>query len=208
MKDIPLICLILILLLTGISNAQTMHDVTVTNFSFTPATLNITAGDTVRWTNVLGNHNVVADDNSFTSGPVAPAPWEYSHIFTTAGNNPYYCALHGGPGGQGMSGVIIVENPVGVPVDELIADKFELQQNYPNPFNPTTSISFSIPSSAFTSLKVYDIIGNEVATLVNEEKTAGNYEVRFNASSLTSGTYFYKLSAGSFTEVKKMILLK
>jgi len=208
MKNISLICLILILLLTGISNAQTMHDVTVTNFSFTPATLNITAGDTVRWTNVLGNHNVVADDNSFTSGPVAPAPWEYSHIFTTAGNNPYYCALHGGPGGQGMSGVIIVENPVGVPVDELIADKFELQQNYPNPFNPTTSISFSIPSSAFTSLKVYDIIGNEVATLVNEEKTAGNYEVRFNASSLTSGTYFYKLSAGSFTEVKKMILLK
>jgi plastocyanin len=208
MKDIPLICLILILLLAGISNAQITHDVTVTNFSFTPATLNITAGDTVRWTNVLGNHNVVADDNSFTSGPVAPAPWEYSHIFTTAGNNPYYCALHGGPGGQGMSGVIIVENPVGVPVDELIADKFELQQNYPNPFNPTTSISFSIPSSAFTSLKVYDIIGNEVATLVNEEKTAGNYEVRFNASSLTSGTYFYKLSAGSFTEVKKMILLK
>jgi len=208
MKNISLICLILILLLTGISNAQTMHDVTVTNFSFTPATLNITVGDTVRWTNVLGNHNVVADDNSFTSGPVAPAPWEYSHIFTTAGNNPYYCALHGGPGGQGMSGVIIVENPVGVPVDELIADKFELQQNYPNPFNPTTSISFSIPSSAFTSLKVYDIIGNEVATLVNEEKTAGNYEVRFNASSLTSGTYFYKLSAGSFTEVKKMILLK
>jgi len=208
MKDIPLICLILILLLAGISNAQTTHDVTVTNFSFTPATLNITVGDTVRWTNVLGNHNVVADDNSFTSGPVAPAPWEYSHIFTTAGNNPYYCALHGGPGGQGMSGVIIVENPVGVPVDELIADKFELQQNYPNPFNPTTSISFSIPSSAFTSLKVYDIIGNEVATLVNEEKTAGNYEVRFNASSLTSGTYFYKLSAGSFTEVKKMILLK
>jgi len=208
MKNISLICFILILLLTGISNAQTMHDVTVTNFSFTPATLNITVGDTVRWTNVLGNHNVVADDNSFTSGPVAPAPWEYSHIFTTAGNNPYYCALHGGPGGQGMSGVIIVENPVGVPVDELIADKFELQQNYPNPFNPTTSISFSIPSSAFTSLKVYDIIGNEVATLVNEEKTAGNYEVRFNASSLTSGTYFYKLSAGSFTEVKKMILLK
>jgi len=208
MKDIPLICLILILLLAGISNAQTTHDVTVTNFSFTPATLNITVGDTVRWTNVLGNHNVVADDNSFTSGPVAPAPWEYSHIFTTAGNNPYYCALHGGPGGQGMSGVIIVENPVGVPVDELIADKFELQQNYPNPFNPTTSISFSIPSSAFTSLKVYDIIGNEVATLVNEEKTAGTYKIEFNAKQLSSGVYLYRLQAKNFITTKKFLLMK
>jgi len=86
--------------------------------------------------------------------------------------------------------------------------KFNLEQNYPNPFNPTTTISFSIPSSAFTSLKVYDIIGNEVATLVNEEKPAGNYEVRFNASSLTSGTYFYRLTAGSFIQTRKMILIK
>ena len=92
--------------------------------------------------------------------------------------------------------------------DKLILDGFILAQNYPNPFNPSTIISFSIPSSGFTSLKIYDVLGNEVATLVNEEKPAGNYEVRLNASSLTSGTYFYKLSAGSFTEVKKMILVK
>ena len=85
---------------------------------------------------------------------------------------------------------------------------FVLQQNYPNPFNPSTTISFSIPSAGFTSLKVYDILGNEVATLLNEEKPAGNFEVSFDASSLSSGTYFYKLSAGSFTEVKKMILIK
>ena len=85
---------------------------------------------------------------------------------------------------------------------------FVLNQNYPNPFNPATTISFSIPSPGFISLKVYDILGNEVAILVNEEKPAGNYEVRFDASSLTSGTYFYRFSAGSFTEVKKMILVK
>ncbi len=89
-----------------------------------------------------------------------------------------------------------------------IPEKFNLVQNYPNPFNPTTTISFSLPSSTFTSLKVYDILGNEVANLVNEEKPAGNYEERFDASSLTSGTYFYKLQAGSFIETKKMILLK
>jgi hypothetical protein len=85
---------------------------------------------------------------------------------------------------------------------------YSLKQNYPNPFNPTTSISFSIPSFAFTSLKVYDILGNEVATLVNEEKQAGTYEVRFDASNLSSGVYLYRLQAKDFTELKKMILLR
>jgi len=85
---------------------------------------------------------------------------------------------------------------------------YELKQNYPNPFNPATTISFSITSSAFTTLKVYDMIGNEVATLVNKEKQAGNYEVRFNAANLSSGVYLYRLQAKDFTELKKMILLR
>jgi plastocyanin len=97
------IFLILFFLCAGTSFSQTTHDVTVTNFSFSPQTLTINTGDAVRWTNVLGNHNVVADDNSFTSGPLAPAPWEYTHTFSAVGNNPYYCELHGGPGGSGMS---------------------------------------------------------------------------------------------------------
>ena len=92
--------------------------------------------------------------------------------------------------------------------DKLTPEGFILAQNYPNPFNPSTTISFSIPSAGFTSLKVYDILGNEVASLVNEEKPAGNYEVRLNASSLTSGTYFYRLNVGNFSEMKKMILMK
>jgi hypothetical protein len=98
--------------------------------------------------------------------------------------------------------------PTGVEQISEIPEKFNLGQNYPNPFNPSTTISFSIPSAGFTSLKVYDVLGNEVAALVNEDRPAGNNEVRLNASSLSSGTYFYKLQAGSFTEVKKMILLK
>ena len=114
--------LLAVLMLTGISLSQTTHDVTVSNFSFSPAELIITVGDAVRWTNVSGTHNVLADDNSFTSGPPAPAPWEYTHTFTTAGNNPYYCEPHGGPGGSGMSGVITVMDPVSVPEDDLIAD--------------------------------------------------------------------------------------
>ena len=83
--------------------------------------------------------------------------------------------------------------------------KFELSQNYPNPFNPTTRI---VPSNEFVSLKVYDILGNEVAVLVNEQKQAGSYEVNFDASNLTSGLYFYKIKSGDFTHVKKMMLVK
>src|SRR5574338_29578 len=85
---------------------------------------------------------------------------------------------------------------------------FSLSQNYPNPFNPSTTISYQIPSQQFVTIKVYDVLGNEVATLVNEYKNAGSYEVDINASKLSSGVYFYKLQAGSFVQTKKMILLK
>lgn len=86
--------------------------------------------------------------------------------------------------------------------------KYELSQNYPNPFNPSTSIKFSIPQSEIVSLKIYDIIGREVATLVNSKLSAGVFEYDFNASALSSGVYFYRLDAGSFTEIKKMLLVK
>lgn len=85
---------------------------------------------------------------------------------------------------------------------------FELKQNYPNPFNPTTTIKYQISQPSFVALKVYDILGNEVATLVNEEKFVGSYEVEFNSAGLSSGIYFYQLQASSFTQTKKMILLK
>ncbi len=83
-----------------------------------------------------------------------------------------------------------------------------LSQNYPNPFNPTTSISFSLPSKSFVSLKVFDILGREVATLVYEEMPAGSYSRQWNATNMSSGIYFYRLQAGSFTETKKLILLR
>ncbi|HSW54955.1 MAG TPA: AGE family epimerase/isomerase [Ignavibacteriaceae bacterium] len=93
-----------------------------------------------------------------------------------------------------------------------VADGFELMQNYPNPFNPSTNIEFRIVDFGFVSLKVYDVLGNEVAILVNEEKPAGRYEVEFNpASSIkypASGVYFYRLQSGGYIETKKMLLLK
>ena len=85
---------------------------------------------------------------------------------------------------------------------------YTLSQNYPNPFNPTTTIEFSMPQSGFASLKVFDLLGREVMTLLNEEKPAGAYRATVDASTLTSGTYFYVLRAGSFTATRKMVLVK
>jgi hypothetical protein len=92
---------------------------------------------------------------------------------------------------------------------------FNLEQNYPNPFNPSTSIQYAIGSRQFVTLKLYNVLGQEIETLVNEEKTTGIYEVKFTAKDLTSGVYFYKLKAtpiggqaGEFIQTKKMILLK
>jgi len=89
-----------------------------------------------------------------------------------------------------------------------LPEEFILYQNYPNPFNPGTSIRYAVGSRKFVSLKVYDILGNEVAALVNEEKPEGDYEVTFNASALASGVYFYTLIAANYTASKKMMLLK
>jgi|GEM_PF-2104337 len=86
--------------------------------------------------------------------------------------------------------------------------KFELSQNYPNPFNPSTTIAYSLPQAGNVTLKIYDALGREVATLVNDFKSEGEYRVQFNGSSLSSGMYFYRLQAGSFVETKKLVLMK
>jgi len=86
--------------------------------------------------------------------------------------------------------------------------EFSLSQNYPNPFNPSTVINYELPSSNFVTLKIYDLVGKEVATLMNEKLDAGRYTATFNGSNLASGMYFYKISAGNFTFVKKMVLIK
>ena len=89
-----------------------------------------------------------------------------------------------------------------------IPETFSMSQNYPNPFNPTTRISFSIPEQTLVTLKVYDILGKEVMTLVNEVKAPGSYDAVFNASNLASGTYFYKIQAGIYSDIKRMMLIK
>jgi M6 family metalloprotease-like protein len=110
----------------------------------------------------------------------------------------------------------IWSNPINIKIDDETklnstndpVSAFNVFQNYPNPFNPTTTIRYVIPKDGLVTIKVYDVLGNEIATLVNEEKSAGSYEVSFNASGLTSGIYLYKLQTNNFTETNKMILLK
>jgi hypothetical protein len=89
-----------------------------------------------------------------------------------------------------------------------IPEKYSLSQNYPNPFNPVTRINYSIPKSDLVSLKVYDNLGRLVSVLVNEHKNAGSYIVEFNASNLSSGLYYYRLTSGEFTDIKKMMVVK
>lgn len=97
---------------------------------------------------------------------------------------------------------------VGIKNQTTIPADYSLSQNYPNPFNPTTKINYTIPKSGFVTLKIFDVLGREVAVLVNAEKSAGSYIVDFNASALTSGVYFYRLEVNGFVDIKKMTLLK
>jgi hypothetical protein len=92
--------------------------------------------------------------------------------------------------------------------ENVLVTDYKLNQNYPNPFNPTTTISYQIPVENHVTLKIYDVLGAEVATLINAKQAAGSYDVTFNASNLASGIYFYKIESGNFVSVKKLVLLK
>jgi len=125
----------------------------------------------------------------------------------------YYSAERGFPAGDlnwfptlktlwEAGGTVDIENGTELPLD------YSLEQNYPNPFNPTTKISFVLPKNGMTSLSVYNLIGEKVATLVNGQMNAGHHEVTFDASKLSTGVYFYRLDSGSFSQTRKMLLIK
>jgi hypothetical protein len=92
--------------------------------------------------------------------------------------------------------------------NENVPTSYSLEQNYPNPFNPSTTIEYSLPRNGFVKLKVFNVLGKEVTTLINGQVEAGNHKVNFDATNLNSGVYFYRLESGSFIDTKKMILLK
>jgi hypothetical protein len=149
--------------------------------------------------------------------------WEYVNPVTrngilTQGDAPSfnlvfkiyrYSPQYSGLAGKDLSEKGKIElYPSGIKDQFLIPSRFMLGQNYPNPFNPATTFKYEVPKACFVTIKVYNILGNEVAALVNEEKARGIYNVKFNGVNLSSGIYFYNMHAGNFTETKKMILMK
>jgi hypothetical protein len=148
---------------------------------------------------VDANGTVVAFNNSTGNNPftlIAPGPGTYT---VNAGfKNP----------SKKWDSVMVNISLTDIGENHTNPNAFKLYDNYPNPFNPSTTLRYSIPEASFTTIKIYDALGNEVSSLVNETKTAGTYEVEFNATDLSSGIYYYSLQAGSFIETKKMILMK
>jgi hypothetical protein len=125
-------------------------------------------------------------------------------VFFTDTNNGWVVGVGGTILRTTNGGVSFVEEEQ---ISQVPAE-FLLSQNYPNPFNPSTKIKYSIPQSSNVVIKVFDILGNEIETLVNKEQSTGTYEITWYAANLPNGIYFYKLQAGNFIETKKMILLK
>ena len=195
-----------VFLISALSNAQTVHVVGVKDFVFDPANVDIAVGDTVEWQWINGTHTTTSD--STTGQNVWDAPIDAGHqvfrfVITAPGVHNYYCIYH-----PNMLGTITATPVNGVDNETNPLEKFQLSQNYPNPFNPTTSIQYAISSRQFITLKVYNLLGKEIATLVDEEKPAGEYKVEFNGNNLPSSIYFYELKAGNITQTKKMMLLK
>ncbi len=126
------------------------------------------------------------------------------------GSNVYGYAITDDPiAPSGQQVLKVTDAIVGIyQISELVPDGYTLSQNYPNPFNPVTVIRYSLIGNRFATLKIYDILGNEVATLVNEKQNAGTYEVNFDGSNFSSGVYFYTLQTDNFSETKKMTLIK
>jgi hypothetical protein len=112
------------------------------------------------------------------------------------------------PGLYHFSQLIFKQTATAVEENKGLVSAFYISQNYPNPFNPVTNIKYTVPQRSFITLKIYDMLGREVSTLVDEEKPAGSYTVVFDGNSLASGVYIYQLQAGKFSDTKKLILLK
>jgi hypothetical protein len=167
-------------------------------------------------TNVLSSNSVWINDGtgSFSYSLFSDDDMECTSVsLGDVDNDGYYDVLVGNGayyGGDGIAKLYYNEIISGIndyPINVSNMD-YKLDQNYPNPFNPATKITFQIPELSFVTLKVYDVLGNEIRSLVSEEKPPGSYEIEFNASELSSGIYFYQIKGEAYIETKKMVLIK
>jgi hypothetical protein len=217
-------------------NSEIIFEITVTNTSASELTLYIkrTVNDIpADWTSSLCFNfcfsptlDSIATSSNFGARPLSAGESRQLslHVFPRTNTGTGNVTLRFGDAFNFADSLIIAftasANPVGVDEEETNVTQFKLNQNYPNPFNPTTTIRYSIPSviaksgathqsdNLLVQLKVFDVLGRKVATLVNRHEATGGHAVKFQAGILPSGIYFYTLSCGGFTSTKKMILMK
>jgi plastocyanin len=208
------------------TSLATRHIVTFVCCSYTPSSFQATVGDTVVWQGDFPSHplqstTIPSGAPSFSSS----SGTTFSYRIQVAGTYNYLCVFHQ----PSMAGSFTAQpGGTGVDDDGDVVHRFELSQNYPNPFNPETMIRFELPGSGFVSLKVFDVRGEQVATVVDEYQAAGSRSIRWNASGIASGIYFYELmlrpsdsaspvqnrsSTGAspskqFRQVRKMVLVR
>lgn len=175
--------------------------------NYSPKSLNVATGDTVKWEGDFTMHPL-----SSTSVPAGAASFHkasgsvFSYAVLIAGTYLYQCDAHHASGMTGSfvaSGTGVEEGPA-----SLTPGAFRLDQNFPNPFNSSTVIRFTLPAAQKAVLKVYSVTGDELATLADGVIPAGSVDVRFDGSGLPSGTYFFRLVTGEFSDTKRFVLLK
>ena len=200
-------------LLTGlvlsISNAA-VHNVNMGDNFFSPATVTVTQGDTVRWTHIgVLSHTTTSNSGVWNSGTMTNGS-TFIFQFNTVGSFPYHCAFH-----PSMTGTVVVDQATGVgdQSDPVLPTDFKLNQNYPNPFNATTSIKYQLPRAGEVRLTIYNLLGQVVKVFQPGRQAAGSYTINWDGkdrkgSQVSSGIYMYRLEAGEFSQFRKMTLIK
>lgn len=209
MKKSKFILFLALLYFTASQSNATVRVVTVSAMIFTPASMSVSVGDTVKWVWSNGTHTTTS-----SAVPSGAAPWSapldtlhqtFIYVVSQPGTYSYYCLYHVI---YGMTGTISA-SPSGIKqLGTSVPESFNLMQNFPNPFNPTTNIRFDIPENAKVKLVVYDVQGRLAAELIDQQLTAGTYNFDWDASAFPSGVYFYSLASGNFMSVKKLVLVK
>lgn len=176
-------------------------------FVYSPSSLLVTVGDTIEWKGDFTMHPL-----SSTTIPAGALSWHngtgtvFDYVVAGPGTYNYHCDVHFSFGmvGSFVAAVTSVDNDQNSRLPAL----FRLLQNYPNPFNPSTAIKYELPKASHVVLKVFNSLGQEVATIVDEFQEPGYKSMQFDASHLSSGVYFYRLQAGDFVATKRLLLLK
>ena len=181
-----------------------LYEVEIEDFSFIPSRLNINPGDMVEWRNRDNvGHTATSDNDIWDSGLLARDE-TFTYTFTIEGVYPYHCSPH-----PFMVDTIVVGTPTGVDgQSSSTPEQFEVSQNYPNPFNARTAIEYSLPQDSHVRIVIYNLLGQNIETLVDQVQTAGIQRVVWNAADVPTGVYFYRLETGEFTQTRKMLLAK